>query len=75
MGTTETKHTNVVIVLETNDRYFGIIAEAVSDIISIDCNGLQHPSGLRSKDGSHPIEGVFWAEDHLINFVSSEAIL
>ncbi|NNU16314.1 chemotaxis protein CheW [Parvularcula sp. ZS-1/3] len=73
--TTETSERNVIIVAQIDGQLFGLLVDAVSDIMSITADDLQPTPNIGSEQARTFIKNVIAREEQMIRFIDLKQIL
>ena len=66
---------NVVIVVSVNDKPVGLLAEAVSEIISIDPDDIQETPQVDSRNTMDFIQGIISQNDEMVRIINLNAVI
>lgn len=72
---TEPSERNVIIVAQMDGQLFGLLVDAVSDIMSITSDDLQPTPNIGSEQAKTFIKNVIAREDQMIRFIDLREIL
>ncbi|PCJ07727.1 MAG: chemotaxis protein CheW [Rhodobacteraceae bacterium] len=72
---TEASERNVVIVVSVNDKPVGLLAEAVSEIISIDPDDIQETPQVDSRNTMDFIQGIISQNDEMVRIINLKAVI
>jgi len=72
---TEASERNVVIVVSVNDKPVGLLAEAVSEIISIDPDDIQETPQVDSRNTMDFIQGIISQNDEMVRIINLNAVI
>lgn len=64
----------VTIILEVGDQVFGIVVDAVSDIVTLDFNQLQRPPELESSVSESCLLGIIARENSMMRVINVNAL-
>lgn len=74
-GITDAKKTNVVIILAINDRLYGILADSVSDILTVPEKDIHDVPATEQEDESPFIEGLITMEGKMVAMIALEQVV
>ncbi|GGY39326.1 chemotaxis protein CheW [Parvularcula lutaonensis] len=74
-GLTEPSERNVIIVAQMEGQLFGLLVDAVSDIMTITSDDLQPTPNIGSEEARTFIKNVIAREEQMIRFVDLKQIL
>ncbi|MEM7619439.1 MAG: chemotaxis protein CheW [Pseudomonadota bacterium] len=66
IGKTEVSNTNVIIIVSIEDRYIGILVDAVSDILTVSQNDIQTVPNLDGSRRDHFLSGLVTIENRMV---------
>lgn len=72
---TEPSERNVIIVAQIDGQLFGLLVDAVSDIMSITSDDLQPTPNIGSEQARVFVKNVIAREDQMIRFIDLKQIL
>ena len=72
---TEASERNVVIVVSVNDKPVGLLAESVSEIISIDPDDIQETPQVDSRNTMDFIQGIISQNDEMVRIINLRAVI
>ena len=64
----------VTIILEVGTQVFGIVVDAVSDIVTLDFNTLQRPPELESNVDESCLHGIIARDDSMMRVINTNAL-
>ncbi len=65
-GKTQTCGTNVIIIVSIQDRYTGILVDAVSDILTVSQNDIQDVPNVDGSSREHYLSGLVTIEERMV---------
>lgn len=74
LGTTELSRSSVVIVVDLGERYVGILADAVSDIVDVDSASLR-PAPDVANDGGDLLKGLVVKGNEVVALLDLPAVV
>ncbi len=74
LGTTELSRSSVVIVVDLGERYVGILADAVSDIVDVDSASLRAAPDV-ANDGGDLLKGLVVKGNEVVALLDLPAIV
>lgn len=64
----------VTIILEVGSQVFGIVVDAVSDIVTLDFNALQRPPELEASVEDSCLLGIIPREDSMMRVINTDVL-
>lgn len=75
LQTTEASERNVVIVVAVQDKPVGLLAESVSEIISINPEDIQETPAVDSRNTMEFIQGIISHDGGMVRIINLEAVI
>jgi purine-binding chemotaxis protein CheW len=72
---TEASERNVVIVVAVHDKPVGLLAESVSEIISINPDDVQETPPVDSRNTMEFIQGIISHDDGMVRIINLDAVI
>ena len=72
---TEASERNVVIVVAVHDKPVGLLAESVSEIISINPDDIQETPAVDSRNTMEFIQGIISHDDVMVRIINLDAVI
>ena len=74
MAPTEPDASYVTIILEVGNQVFGIVVDAVSDIVTLDFDTLQRPPELESSVEESCLLGIIARDDSMMRVINTDVL-
>lgn len=74
-GKTQTSSTNVIIIVSIEERYVGILVDAVSDILTVSNNDIQVVPNISGTQRDHFLSGLVTIQDRMVAILELERLL
>ncbi len=75
LGHTDPGERHVIVITVCEERIAGLLVEAVSDIVTVDCAEMKHPPSLTSSAAREVVEGVFVIRESLVRMIDLARVL
>ncbi|MCD9149633.1 MULTISPECIES: chemotaxis protein CheW [Pseudophaeobacter] len=75
LETTEASERNVVIVVSSDGKPVGLLAESVSEIISIDPEEIQETPPVDSRNTMEYIQGIISHDETMVRIINLDAVI